>query len=315
MNNEKMTNIFELAGVILGMSLFTLASLYFFPLMFLIFPVVFIVLGIKNGLLDGIISLMTTCTIVAFVIEPMTSLYIFLLFGPLVISMIYTIKKRKSTMEVLLVGTISFFTSIIVVFGIINYIEGNLLLTIEQAFKETLNIRIEALKDMGLTSYEILENKKLLEDAFKYMLLIAPATGLLTSLIVSYMNYSLTIIGLRRIGIYVVNIPRFSRFRLPNNISIGIIVMFITGFVAKQLNFDYFDTIAINLTVLIGIMFSIQGLSVIDFFLIKIKVKKFFRILFILLTIIAAPLMTVVSGLGLIDVIFDLRKLKRKDSL
>lgn len=315
MNNEKMTNIFELAGVILGMSLFTLASLYFFPLMFLIFPVVFIVLGIKNGLLDGIISLMTTCTIVAFVIEPMTSLYIFLLFGPLVISMIYTIKKRKSTMEVLLVGTISFFASIIVVFGIINYIEGNLLLTIEQAFKETLNIRIEALKDMGLTSYEILENKKLLEDAFKYMLLIAPATGLLTSLIVSYMNYSLTIIGLRRIGIYVVNIPRFSRFRLPNNISIGIIVMFITGFVAKQLNFDYFDTIAINLTVLIGIMFSIQGLSVIDFFLIKIKVKKFFRILFILLTIIAAPLMTVVSGLGLIDVIFDLRKLKRKDSL
>ncbi len=315
MNNEKMTNIFELAGVILGMSLFTLASLYFFPLMFLIFPVVFIVLGIKNGLLDGIISLMTTCTIVAFVIEPMTALYIFLLFGPLVISMIYTIKKRKSTMEVLLVGTISFFTSIIVVFGIINYIEGNLLLTIEQAFKETLNIRIEALKDMGLTSYEILENKKLLEDAFKYMLLIAPATGLLTSLIVSYMNYSLTIIGLRRIGIYVVNIPRFSRFRLPNNISIGIIVMFITGFVAKQLNFDYFDTIAINLTVLIGIMFSIQGLSVIDFFLIKIKVKKFFRILFILLTIIAAPLMTVVSGLGLIDVIFDLRKLKRKDSL
>lgn len=315
MNNEKMTNIFELAGVILGMSLFTLASLYFFPLMFLIFPVAFIVLGIKNGLLDGIISLMTTCTIVAFVIEPMTALYIFLLFGPLVISMIYTIKKRKSTMEVLLVGTISFFTSIIVVFGIINYIEGNLLLTIEQAFKETLNIRIEALKDMGLTSYEILENKKLLEDAFKYMLLIAPATGLLTSLIVSYMNYSLTIIGLRRIGIYVVNIPRFSRFRLPNNISIGIIVMFITGFVAKQLNFDYFDTIAINLTVLIGIMFSIQGLSVIDFFLIKIKVKKFFRILFILLTIIAAPLMTVVSGLGLIDVIFDLRKLKRKDSL
>ncbi|NLC04336.1 MAG: DUF2232 domain-containing protein [Tissierellia bacterium] len=315
MNNEKMTNIFELAGVILGMSLFTLASLYFFPLMFLIFPVVFIVLGIKNGLLEGIISLMTTCTIVAFVIEPMTALYIFLLFGPLVISMIYTIKKRKSTMEVLLVGTISFFASIIVVFGIINYIEGNLLLTIEQAFKETLNIRIEALKDMGLTSYEILENKKLLEDAFKYMLLIAPATGLLTSLIVSYMNYSLTIIGLRRIGIYVVNIPRFSRFRLPNNISIGIIVMFITGFVAKQLNFDYFDTIAINLTVLIGIMFSIQGLSVIDFFLIKIKVKKFFRILFILLTIIAAPLMTVVSGLGLIDVIFDLRKLKRKDSL
>ena len=315
MNNEKMTNIFEIAGVILGMSLFTLASLYFFPLMFLIFPVVFIVLGIKNGLLEGIISLMTTCTIVAFVIEPMTALYIFLLFGPLVISMTYTMKNRKSTMEVLLVGTISFFASIIIVFGLINYIEGDLLFTIEQSFKATLNIRLEALKDMGVTSSEILENKTLLEDAFKYMLLIAPATGLLTALIVSYMNYSLSIIGLRKIGIYVVNIPRFSRFRLPNNISIGIIVMFIAGFVAKLLNFDYFDTIAINLTVLIGIMFSIQGLSVIDFFLIRIKVKKFFRVLFMLLTIIAAPLMTVVSGLGLIDVIFDLRKLKRKDSL
>lgn len=315
MNNDKMNNIFKIAGIIIVMSLFTMASLFFFPILLLVLPVGFIILGIRNGMVEGIISLMTTCTIVAYVIDPITALYLFILFGPIVISMIYTIKNRKSTMEVLLSATISLFASVIIVYSLISFKEGNLLVSLEETFKESLSIRLEALRDMGLSSYEILENKSLLEDAYKYMLLIAPATILLSSLIISYINYSISIFGLKKVGINVVNIPRFSRFRLPNNIAIGIIVMFIAAFISKQLNFDYFDTIVVNITVLMGFMFLIQGLSVIDFFLIKVKTKKFLRILLLVLTILIAPLVTVVSTIGLIDAIFDLRKLRRKESL
>ncbi len=315
MNNEKMGNIIETAGVILGMSLFTIASLYFFPLLLLVFPVMFIILGIKNGMLEGIISLMTTCTIVAYLIDPMTALYLFIVFAPITMTIIYTTKSRKGTMDVLLYASISLFTSILILFYLINLKDGNLIAQIEEYFKATIQIRIQNLKDMGLSSYEILEDKNFLENIYKDMLLKAPASLLLSTFIISYINYSLSIKGLKRVGINIVDIPRFALFRLPNNITIGVIVMFIGALIAKMLGFAYFEAIVENVTVLIGFMFLIQGLSIIDFFLIKIKVKTIFRFIFISLTVLITPLVSVVSMLGLIDVMFDFRKLRRKESL
>lgn len=315
MNNEKMGNILQTVGIVLGMSLFAVTSLFFFPLLLLVFPVMFIILGIKNGMVEGIISLMTTCTILAYIIDPMIALYLFVAFAPITVAIIYTAKNRKDAIEVLLYSTVVLFASVLLLFTLINIREGNLLMQIEETFKEGLSLRIESLKEMGFSSYEILENKSFIEGAFKEMLLIAPATLLLLSLIVSYINYSLSILGLKKVGINIVNTPKFSKFRLPNNIAVGTIVMFVTTLIAKQLNFTYFDAIIVNLTVLMGFMLLIQGLSIIDFFLIKVKVKTFFRILFIVLTIVIAPLITVVSMLGLIDVIFDFRRLRRKGSL
>lgn len=315
MNNDKMGNILQIAGVALGMSLFAVASLLFFPLLLLVFPVMFIIVGIKNGMVEGIISLMTTCTILAYIIDPMIALYLFVVFVPITITIIYTTKKRKNAMEVLLYSTIVLFASVLLLFSLINIREGNFFMQIEETFKEGLYLRIESLKEMGFSSYEILEDKNFIESAFKEMLLIAPATLLFLSLIASYINYSLSILGLKKVGINIINTPKFSRFRLPNNIALGTIVMFITTLIAKQLGFIYFDTIVVNLTVLMGFMLLVQGLSIIDYILIKVKVKTFFRILFIVLTIVIAPLITAVSMVGLIDVIFDFRKLRRKESL
>ena len=240
MNNEKMGNIIETAGVILGMSLFTIASLYFFPLLLLVFPVMFIILGIKNGMLEGIISLMTTCTIVAYLIDPMTALYLFIVFAPITMTIIYTTKSRKGTMDVLLYASISLFTSILILFYLINLKDGNLIAQIEEYFKATIQIRIQNLKDMGLSSYEILEDKNFLENIYKDMLLKAPASLLLSTFIISYINYYLSIKGLKRVGINIVDIPRFALFRLPNNITIGVIVMIIGALIDKMIEFAYF---------------------------------------------------------------------------
>lgn len=315
MNNEKMGNIIETAGIILGMSLFTIASLYLFPLLLLVFPVMFIILGIKNGMLEGIISLMTTCTIVAYLIDPMTALYLFIVFAPITMTIIYTTKSRKRTMDVLLYASIALFTSMLILFYLINLKDGNLIGQIEEYFRETIQIRIQNLKDLGLSSYEILEDKNFLENIYKDMLLKAPSSLLLSTFVISYINYSLSIKGLKRVGINIVNIPRFALFRLPNNITIGVIVMFVGALIAKMLGFAYFEAIVENVTVLVGFMFLIQGLSIIDFFLIKIKVKTIFRFIFISLTVLITPLVSVVSMLGLIDVMFDFRKLRRKESL
>ncbi len=315
MDNKKMSNILQIAGIVFGMSLFTVTSLIFFPLLLLVFPVMFIIVGVKNGIIEGIISLMTTCTILAYIIDPMIALYLFLGFAPITIAIIYTIKKRKSVMEVLLYSTVVLFASILLFFTLVNLREGNLLMQIEVVFKESLTLRIKNLSEMGLASIEVLEDKNFLTNAFNEMLLISPSTILFLSLIVGYINYSLSIMGLNKSGINIVNTPRFSKFRLPNNIAIGTLVMFLTALIVKQLNFIYYDAIVKNIVVLLGFMLLIQGLSIIDFFLIKIKVRTVFRFIFISLTVIIAPLITIVSALGLMDVLVDFRKLRRKGPL
>ena len=315
MDNKKMSNILQIAGIVFGMSLFTVTSLIFFPLLLLVFPVMFIIVGVKNGIIEGIISLMTTCTILAYIIDPMIALYLFLGFAPITIAIIYTIKKRKSVMEVLLYSTVVLFASILLFFTLVNLREGNLLMQIEVVFKESLTLRIKNLSEMGLASIEVLEDKNFLTNAFNEMLLISPSTILFLSLIVGYINYSLSIMGLNKSGINIVNTPKFSKFRLPNNIAIGTLVMFLTALIVKQLNFIYYDAIVKNIVVLLGFMLLIQGLSIIDFFLIKIKVRTVFRFIFISLTVIIAPLITIVSALGLMDVLVDFRKLRRKGPL
>lgn len=314
MNNEKNSNILGLVGLVLGMSFFTLAALFLMPPLLLVFPVMFIIIGVKNGMIEGIISLMTTCTILAYIIDPITALSLFLIFTPITITIIYCIKTRKTSMEVLLYSSVVFFASILLFIALVNSREGSLLIKLEEVFKETLSLRIESLREMGLTSYEILEDKNFLQESYNYMLLIAPAMLLLLSLLTSYINYALSIMGLKKVGIIVVNNPKFSKFRLPNNFSIGIIVMFITTLIAQQLKFEFVEAIVVNLTVLLGFMLLLQGLSVIDYLLLKIKVKSFLRFLFILMTLIIAPLITVVSMVGLADIIFDFRKLRRKGS-
>lgn len=184
----------------------------------------------------------------------------------------------------------------------------------EESFKQVLSMQVDIFKETGLTEYEILKAKYLLESGYKYMLWIFPTIIAIISMFISYSNYYLSVLLLRRSGIGIVSIPRFSRFRLPNNIMPGIIVMFLGVYLYKGLNFQHYDTVFLNVIVLIWSMFVIQGLSVIDFYLIKINLKLFLRIILIMLMVIIAPLGTLISLIGISDVIFDFRRLRKHKS-
>ncbi len=42
----------------------------------------------------------------------------------------------------------------------------------------------------------------------------------------TYINYIVSVLILRKLGYGIVHIPRFSRFKLPNNILLGVGIMF-----------------------------------------------------------------------------------------
>ena len=71
---------------------------------------------------------------------------------------------------------------------------------------------------------------------------------------------------------------------------------------------EFHEAIVANLLVFISSMLLLQGLSVIDFYLVKRKLNILLRIMIIIL--LGVPLGSIISLIGVADILFDFRKLK-----
>lgn len=145
----------------------------------------------------------------------------------------------------------------------------------------------------------------------KYTILILPSIIMISSLVIAYINYLVSALILRRLGYGIVSIPKFSRFQLPNNILLGTGIMFLGAFILKVLKLFYYETILLNITVIVSFMFFAQGLSVIDYKLIQRKTPMLLRVFIIIVFAMLLPFGWMISILGVLDVIIDFRKLRR----
>jgi len=114
----------------------------------------------------------------------------------------------------------------------------------------------------------------------------------------------------RKLRVKLVPLGRFSHFRLPNNIAIGILIFAVGTYIISRTNIVNSDTLTANLVFMFQIMFFIQGLSVVRFMMDRYKIKKPLRIIFTLAIIFNSYLMMATTFMGLLDQIIDIRKLK-----
>ena len=226
-NNRKSLESIILTGV---MSIFFMFSIYYFEALLFLFPIPFIVFGVKNDLISSSLSLVTTLLVVGIMLSPITSLSYFLLFTPFIVLSSYLIRKRTRASQVVVYGAVALFISILILFGILNLNGVDLIAEIEEQFSLILSGQMDYFKDMGLTTYELLETRDSLKSEYERMLMLIPSVMLITSYIISYINYQLITLGLKKIGIRILYLPKFSRFRLPDNFTLGALVMVLTTF-------------------------------------------------------------------------------------
>lgn len=313
--NKWISPLVEGIGVMASVVIVSLVGIYIFPFILILYPLAFIVYGTKHGLLPSGILLLITGGLIAVGVDIISGIIFILAFAPVSLGMIYSIKRRRRPLEILLTGSLLFFISVIFIFGAIGNFSGiSMIKQLEETFKETLFLQLEMLESTGLSNLEIARWKEMLEDAYKYMLLILPSIIMIIAFGVSYLNYLITGVILRLMGIGILSMPTLHKFSVPNNFALGMMVMFVGIYIGKQFDGRYFDTILLNLIVLIGLAFILQGIAVIDYFLLKIKFNKIIRGVLIVVTIIMAPVLTFVSLLGGIDMILDFRKIRRRKS-
>ena len=302
--------------VILIMSLYIIYGIYYLPLLIIFIPIPFVVLGIRNGLKDNIISMAITSLIVGLLLDMPSALILILAFAPLSIALNYTIKKRKKTSEIILIATISFFLSllIIIAIGSVSTELGGSIES-EEIWAEIIKIQTDRFKEIGMTNTQIFENIELLEAAYEYMLITLPSILVITSLIISFLNYLVSTVISRKMGYGVLSLPRLSKFKLPDNIIMGTAIMFLSAIVMGWLDIPYHNALLLNISFLVGFIFFLQGLAVIDFLLIKAKMKIGFRIIILLMNLVIVPMGGILFFIGMFDSVFDIRKIGKRKSL
>lgn len=301
--------LLETAFIIVFMCIYSLVGIYSFQLALLLLPVGFIFIGVKNGIEKGILGFLIVSIFIGIFRNPMDGILLFLLFMPIIFINTYLINKRRRSIEIILSSAIVFFISIMIVFLITQNVTGvSIVKGMEAQLKYLLDSQLEVLRESGLTNFEILRMREILEVSYKSTLLIFPSALLLASLTAGYINYYISALLLRKSGIGIVSVPRFSRFKLPGNFIFGIIVMYLGTFIMKYFRPEFHEAIVANLLVFISSMLLLQGLSVIDFYLVKRKLNILLRVIIIIL--VGAPLGSIISLVGVGDIIFDFRKLK-----
>lgn len=317
MNNENKIkgNILESIVVICIMSIYIVYGVHYLPLLIFLIPVPFVILGLKNGFTSNITSLVITLLIVQILLSSTSGASLMIAFAPLSLCLNYAIKSRKSRIETLLISTASFIVPFVILILLgIEVANIDLIKEAETILNQILGFQIDALKEIGMTNYEILQIKDMFESARNELLVLIPSFISIFSFLIAYINFSVVGFGFRKMGYGVVSSGSFSRFKLPNNIIPGIGIMLVTALLFKLLNVNYHEALLLNITFLVAAIFLAQGLAVLDFLLKKKKKKLVFRIIILGFALLFIPAHSILFFMGLFDSIFDIRKIRIKKS-
>lgn len=309
---EKTTRIAETAIITAIMTLITIFGYSLVPIIIFFYPVPFIILGVRHKTKYNIYAIIASSILIGILTDIFTGILIFLAFGLISIVLTYMINNKYRPQQILAGGAIAAIVTTLISIAIMGYLTGvSFLSAINTTLTESLKFQLDMLKEMQLSTYEMSVIKDLLIGAVESIIIMIPATIIISSVFIVYLNYWMSTAILRRLGHKTVEIPRFMYFRLPNNAIMGSLVIIGAALVFRYMKILYYETIFINTIILISFVFFIQGLSVVVFLMNKKNMHKIVKVIIIFLIIVNVPLSLIISLIGFLDVGLDFRRLKR----
>ena len=310
--NNTTKKITETSVMVALMVIFAFMGYSILPMISIIYPVPAIVTGYKNGTKYSVLAVVASGLTMAVLTDLFTTVFIVLVYGSISIVITYLINKKRKSFEILIGGGVTFLISALLAIFIIQKMTGiGLVNEIQMIFEQSIDMQYGMMESMGLSNYELLKVKDKLKETMDYIIMIIPAVIMITAVFTTYVNYWISIFVLKRMGDKELIVPNFKNFRLPSNIILGIAVIVGATFILKYTNLFYHESIVKNIAVLTIIIFFMQGLALVTFFMEKRNTKRLIRILMMILMITYTPMVIIVTMIGLFDSIFNFRKITK----
>ncbi len=311
MNSELNNRNSEIIRTLVLTTILALFGMYYFPFIMFLYPVMFIVLGVRHGARYSLMGLLASASLLGLIVDIISGILMFIAFMPLTLIIINSIVRRRKATKTLLYSTIAFLVSVIMIVSFVNMNGVSVIGQLKGNITQIVNGQMDLLGQLNLTKEQVAEIRNLQGSYLEIVLAVIPSVIIIFSLVISYLNYLISSLLLRNKEYAVVFIPSFSNFELPKNIFLGLGIMFLTTFLLHNFNLINSFEVILNLIVLTIFVFFVQGISVIDYKLKEKRIKIGWRVFLIILILDFIPIIGLLAILlGLFDVIFDFRKLR-----
>ncbi|HZJ82712.1 MAG TPA: DUF2232 domain-containing protein [Clostridia bacterium] len=309
-----------LESILIGIitSLLTMV-LFFIPalnILVLLAPVPIIVTGVRRGIWAGMGSLVTASIIISLLIHPFLGIIVFILnlFIFLGLWVVYHKKLQMNEAVVLSAGgtLLSIFVSLQAFTWMMGESFFDFLWNNLKAFFNTnptnINKMVEIYQKLGMLdkAYSADRLADILMGQMRELVPLLPSMLIITSLIIGGLNFLISRIVLKKLNISVPHVPSFKNWALPRGTGRGLMGLIALSIIGVWVKLPNFEIVLYTVSSIFTFIFTIQGMSVVAFFL---KEKKVPGIISFIILIAAFILLSVaLTFMGIFEQIFGVRR-------
>ena len=288
----------------LGVVLITLASVVI-PILGVLLagiPIILLLLRQKGSIHESILALTLGVVTTYFIFGVFNAIFI-TIYGILTtIVLIYTEHNKMKALESQLVIGGSVLLSFTLVLFLLNMGTN---LHISEFFRESLTGSEEMVNSMGLLEGSEMDMNMMINQ----LLTIIPFIMVLISFVNGMVIYHGNRLVMQKINSPVVEMDRFSDFKLPMHFVYGITFILILSYLSGLTGIIEFNTISLNIILVLIYVFAFQGAAILFYYLDQRNINNVAKGIILALLIIFQAIF-ILSIVGWLDMIFDFRRIK-----
>ena len=317
-----------LESIIVGVATIALAMLLFFipilNILVLLFPVPFIVVGVRRGMLGGIISLVISCLILGLLVDTFLGIIAFVLNIFVVLNLVVAYKKKLEMNEAIVLSAAGVLLSALLFLQAFTWLKGEsffdfLLNNIKVALESNSAVVQEFIKQyqtLGMLEkgYSVERFIQRIIGQLRDILPLFPSMLLINSLIMGGLSFLVSRFVLKKLKVSTPYVPPFRNWALTRGTGRGFLGIMLIAIIGIWMNVSNFDIVLYTVSSVFTFVFTVQGLSVANFFLTE---KGMPGVVVVLILVLAFIFLSVaLMLLGIFDQIFGVRKVynsRRRD--
>ena len=274
-----------------------------------------VVLTVRQGFKKGFLALIASFLILSMFVGPLLSMRIALSFGICGLILGYCIEKNFSTVKCFLATfATSIFAQVIAV-AILTFAMGINLMEMElSAVQEMFDEIYKTYEAAGISQQDLDKIREQTGQAIKLVSYLMPLILILMGLINAAISYVTSRWIFQKLHMkFLEPLPNFAAWQFPKIFAYILAFAGLGLYWGTSRDWNLIYIISVNTFYIVGIVCLIQGFAVLSAVADMYNVSKFWRRIFFVLIIFNKLMIDVVALTGLIDMIFDFRKLKAKE--
>ncbi|ADE57536.1 MULTISPECIES: YybS family protein [Aminobacterium] len=308
------------SSLLVGLAVVLFLAAQFLPVVGIVFsflcPAPLVVMGLRHDIKKALLGVAVATGLITIFMGPIGALFFILGFGVLGVGLGILAKRFTRGVEIILYGILLSLGSKLLLMVIASKVMGVNPFSIDPVEVETMFNKIFAFyAGKGLSPETIESMKQQVMMSLKIIPLVFPALLTLAASVDCYLSYVISSAVIRRVGSGVLPpLPPFSNWRFPKSIFWALLVSMVFSMVGMQQGqTSLLFRMGMNLKLLVNIIFLLQGLSVIWYYLSLKGIGAVVKWIALLLIVFIPFLSNVSLILGVADMWFDFRSRIRRE--